>query len=124
MSILVLTPELESKISTLREFAEARENWRDVGVNPPVIPGDVDDYVAFVPVGYKLVYSIDTEGTHALRHLSVSRELAEGVPGGIDQMSMLVFCRAFGFTDQAQVGLTEGDPPWVVHAIESFPVTS
>jgi hypothetical protein len=115
--ILVLNPEITARAAELREYAEDSTHWWD-GTGGS--PGDCDKYIMEVPVGYKLAYTVDImEDRSLMRHLSVSRSTEKG-PVALSRMEMLMFTQMFGFGPNVEMGLIPPDPPWVVHAIESF----
>lgn len=118
--VMVMDDKTQARAREVRAHAEARENWRDLSGSDPKPPGDFEAHVLYVMPGYKVVYSVDLSEGQAVKHLSVGRFDPENHPMPIARSAMAMFADLFGFTDQAQMGITPGDPPWIVHAIEDF----
>ena len=118
---LVHGPETVEAIKKVRAFAEDPAYWRHIGDDQVIqVPGDITAYTVELPVGFKAVYSIDVVEGKAYRHLSVSLYGVDDQPKGIHPVVMSEIMGLYDFGDDAQVGTTPGDPPWVVHALEDY----
>lgn len=119
MTPLIITPEVETEVARVREYAEHPENRRTT--HNVASPGDFDGHTLLVPAGFKVVYSVDegeTLGTW-FKHLSVSVTATGGrtVPS---QMTMDILADLFGFSSRASMGTLPTDADNVVHALEGF----
>jgi hypothetical protein len=114
---LVITSDVVAEASRVREFAERTENRRAGEVSP----GDLEAHRMCIPMGFRVVFSVDAGSEPGLwfRHLSVSVEATRGhtVPS---RAAMQEIASLFGFTPEARFGTLAPDPPYVIHAIESF----
>lgn len=120
---LVMTPQISSRIREIVAYAIKQENRRfDAtkigGAN--VIGDEGDPYTIIIPMGFKVVFSIDGDGKgNWYRHMSVSLPSTGGtrVP---HILAMQMIAKEYGFTDDAQMSPSPYDHPWVIHVIESF----
>lgn len=76
MRILIIDDATKKEIKRVVDFAEANpyslDDLFDIKNKQKKCAGDSKDYTAYIPVGYKMVFSIEHQPKGAVRHLSVS----------------------------------------------------
>lgn len=83
MNVFILSPEAKTELALLKETAEANPFSADMmkrRINGTWAPGDGVKYTCYIPIDYKVVYTIETalerdnlEKTHGMyRQLSMS----------------------------------------------------
>jgi len=117
MTPLIISPEVAAEAARVRGYAELLENRRTGEVSP----GDTAFHTMVIPMGFRVVYSVDAGRKPGVwfRHLSVSVEATGGrtVPSSLAMQEIIAL---FGFTPAARCGTLEPDPMWVIHAIEEL----
>lgn len=117
MIFLILTPEVEADIQRVRKHAEDSKYHRARGT----VPGDTQMHTTLIPMGFKVVYSIDAGemlGTW-IRHMSVSVVATEGRTSP-SRETMRLLAGLFGFSEAASMGTMPSDPDYVIHALEMY----
>jgi len=121
MTPLIIDNAIQARIAEVVAFAKANvRTWKGA-----LVPGDQEPFTVHVPLGFKVVFSVDetTDPQQLARHLScsVTATNRQTVPS---PEAMRMLAEAFGFGRELyHLGPMEYDPPWVIHAIELFPRT-
>jgi hypothetical protein len=103
MRLLLINDEIREIIQKVIDFAETNIIEMDdlldqhLGDRPPV--GMLEGYRCDIPVGYRIVYSIERQNPGLVRHLSVSVDTPGRVPN-IPAMTEIM--KLFGFTQQLE----------------------
>lgn len=76
MSVLVLGPEEKESLKTLREYAETHpmtmDDLLDIINGDRGSAGDFPEFTRNIPVGYRVVFSVEQQVSGDIRHLSIS----------------------------------------------------
>ncbi len=112
MSALVLGPEEIQALKSLREYAESNpmnmDDLLDI-INGDPAAGDFDEFTRYIPVGFKVVYSIEQQLPGDIRHLSVSCEKQAPPPEAVEVIKEhLGFINNPGFTQIFKEDIGEG----------------
>lgn len=100
MPTLFIDSEAKSRVATLREFAESRTlSTQDIyaiqhGRKPP--PGDDPNYATIIPLGFRVVFTVEQHPFGWAEHLSVS--VPDARPGsGPNEVIVNQIAQLFGF---------------------------
>lgn len=84
MSILVINEEIIKEIKKLVEYAEANiltiDDLLDIQNGDKEIVGNLEQHMIHIPMGYKIVYSVEMQPAGKCRHLSMSVNSKSGLP--------------------------------------------
>jgi hypothetical protein len=109
MQALLLTPEIETSIDSLVEFASRPENRWKVGVSDWT-PGDRKDFVRILPVAYKLVFTLtELPNGEVYRHMSLSFGKKEKWPNEIATFTLATMCGFTGGRVQGEATMWPGE---------------
>jgi hypothetical protein len=84
MQVFLIDDQTKQQLQTLKEFAEKNpytmDDLLDIYNNQAPPPREVDGYWCFVPIGIKVVFTIELQ-EHKIRHMSVSS--SKGLPNPV-----------------------------------------
>lgn len=101
MSVLVLGQEEKQILEDLREYAESHpmsmDDMLDIINGDSGAAGDFEEFTRNIPVGYRVVFSVEQQVPGDIRHLSVS---CDGVAPSPEAVELI----------QKEVGFEESKP--------------
>lgn len=92
LELLILDEEVQASISKLKNYSEQNVISYEELVNPMTVIGENPNYLVELPMGFRVVYSVEEQPMGLCRHLSISVDNQE--PSFND---LLIVIGYFGF---------------------------
>lgn len=82
---LIITPEIKGELLSLKKYAEenaySMDDLLDMYNKQKPVPGDIKEHVRYIPFGFRVVFSIENQIKAQVKHLSVSIDTDNLLPG-------------------------------------------
>lgn len=95
MGIFIIDDKIIESLKTLKEHAEANpfsmEMLEETITGERPIPGDTKEFTRFIPMGFKVVYTIENQDAGMIRHLSMSVDTPGKMPHPHEVIEVMKF---------------------------------
>jgi len=123
MSVLVLGPEEKEILKGLKEYAESHpmsmDDMLDIINGDSGAAGDFDEFTRDIPVGYRVVFSVEQQVPGDIRHISIS---CEGPTPSPEAVELILEEMGFEISDPTQIFMEDiGEGQIAINVLQLIP---